>query len=384
MKKSTAKKNNQFVFLAFLIFNFLVFLSFWLASKYLCPTSQFQYADSGQKPVWLWSRANFDGVHYLSIAQNGYGLYQQAFFPLYPKLIRFLAKILGGQYLLGGFLISFFSFWAALAVFYKLIRLDWPEKTAKSTIINLIIFPTSFFFAAVYAESLFLFLILLAFWWARKGKWGLAPLAAGLASATKFLGIFLLPALLFELWRQKEKGQKLKLGFSILTAWVVLVSSAGLLAYMGYLNKHFGDPLMFIHLQPHFGAQRTGGKIILLYQVFWRYFKMIATSQKNTPLYFTVWLEFLSAVLFLGLLIYGYLRKINWSYLIFAALAFITPTLTGTCSSLPRYVLVLFPGFIALSLLQEKYRLAGKVFMVFSVILLLASQFLFSQGYWIG
>ena len=44
-----------------------------------------------QGPEWLWFWGGFDGVHYLNIAEKGYeyGL-TQAFFPLYPLLIRWL------------------------------------------------------------------------------------------------------------------------------------------------------------------------------------------------------------------------------------------------------------------------------------------------------
>src|SRR5688572_29034439 len=45
-------------------------------------------------PSWVWGFGNFDGVHYLSIAQNGYqALGSQAFFPLFPIIVRWLSFI---------------------------------------------------------------------------------------------------------------------------------------------------------------------------------------------------------------------------------------------------------------------------------------------------
>src|SRR3972149_9378290 len=78
--------------------------------------------------VW----ANFDGIHYLSIAQNGYMRFQEAFFPLYPLLIRILAKsVLFDHYLWAGLLISHVSLFIALIIFYKLVEIEFDEKKAK-------------------------------------------------------------------------------------------------------------------------------------------------------------------------------------------------------------------------------------------------------------
>lgn len=383
MKKSFNSRN-KFILTVFILFQLLVAFNFFLASQYIEPKGNFSYIDQTQYPRWLWRRANFDGIHYIEIAKGGYGLYQQAFFPFYPVMINYLSHFLRGQYLLAGFLISFGSFLAALFVLYELVKLDWQDNIAKRTILNLIIFPTSFFFAGVYTESLFLLLVLLAFYWARKKKWLFSSLAAGLASATRLVGIFLVPALLWQAWHERPKGKRLKASFLFLVLWIVLISSSGLLLYMNFLDRQNADPLMFIHLQPRFGAQRSAGRIILLYQVFWRYLKMIITCQKNTVLYFTVWLEVLSAVLFLAVLIWAWFKKLNRGYLIFATAAFLVPTLSGSFSSLPRYVLTLFPAFLAFSLLQEKYRILSWFYLILSGSLFFICQFLFSQGYWIS
>src|SRR3989344_3663544 len=42
-----------------------------------------------QNPL-LYSRANFDGNHYIRIAKNGYGYAEEAFFPLYPNIMKLL------------------------------------------------------------------------------------------------------------------------------------------------------------------------------------------------------------------------------------------------------------------------------------------------------
>lgn len=373
-----------FVFLTFIVWQIVLAGIIFLGEQYIPTAYQFTYTERGRviNPRWLWNRANFDGVHYLDIARKGYGVYQQAFFPLYPKLIHFLAPYFGGRDLIAGLTISWISLALALFLFYKLVRLDYQESIAKRTLIYLLIFPTAFFFSMVYTESLFLLLVIGSFYFARTKKWWLAGILGALASATRLVGIFLFPALLVEWWSQTsnikhQTSNKLK---SVLPLFLITL---GLLFYMWYLKITVGDPLYFIHVQPFFGAQRTGGKIILLYQVFWRYFKMLVTVEKLTPTYFVCVLEFLTGATFLVLTLFAYLRR--WfSYVTFMALAYIAPTLTGTLSSVPRYVLVLFPGFILLAIWAEKYRWFKILYPIIAGILLIISTVLFTRGYWVA
>src|SRR5438552_70877 len=64
--------------------------------------------------------ANLDGVHYLSIAGNGYHTYEQAFFPLFPLLIYLLSFVTHLPILLSAFLIVNLSLFFALYFLYKL------------------------------------------------------------------------------------------------------------------------------------------------------------------------------------------------------------------------------------------------------------------------
>jgi len=353
---------NKWIFKVFFIWRIGLVLITWLGRRFVPSRPDF----FGPSP-W----ANFDGIHYLSIARNSYFQYQQAFFPLYPWLMRWIS-VFSRSYLFSGLLISHLFLIIALILFYKLIRLDFSEKVAKRSLIYLLIFPTSFYFASVYTESFFLALVLVSFYAARKKKWWWAGIFGALASATRFVGIFLLPALLSEACQQKKDKKNLSL----------CLIPCGLLAYMWYLNKTVSDPFYFIHVQPIFGAQRTGGKIILLYQVFWRYLKMLLTVDRSSLTYFIVVLESLIASGFLALLTLVYRRRLRLSYFIFAGLAYLLPTLTGTFSSLPRYVLVCFPCFIFLGMIENKV-IHSILYSLFSIILIIC-VILFTRGYWVA
>ena len=328
-----------------------------------------------------WSWGNFDGVHYITIAQQGYAAqFTQAFFPLYPMLMRPL-KIVAGSYLASGLLISHVAFLFTLYFFYKLIRIDRGETSAKRILLYLLLFPTSFYFGAVYSESLFLALVLATFYAARRRRWWIAGILGAVASATRIFGIFLLPALLVE-WYYGRGKKSVYTPTQLLSSLLpILFISTGLLAYMYYLNKTFSDPLMFLTAQPAFGAERSADKIILLYQVFWRYTKMLLTVDPSSLVYYTVVLEALSGGIFLLLSLIAF-KKIRPSYALFGMLSYIAPTLTGTLSSMPRYVLILFPSFMVLGLVKN--RRFQRAWWVVSAILLAINTALFVRGYWVA
>jgi len=385
MKKKTVRN----LFWGFIIWRVFISLAAYIGSFLVLFKKSFPYvliAKRLSENVLLWPWANFDGVHYLHIADEGYSGFEQAFFPLYPILIKYLGELIGNN-LLAGLFISNACFLISLVILYKLVRLDFSAKTAKWTVFFLALFPTSFFFGAVYTESLFLMLVLLSFWGARTGRWWLAGIAGMLAGATRFVGLILLPAILVEFVGLRVnfyKGIKVscrKVDIDKMKNLIwVLVVPLGLVCYMVYLAKATGDPLMFIHSQPAFGAERTGGEIILLPQVLWRYAKIIFTSS-FTWQYLISCFELFVSLVFLGLIIYSFFR-LRLSYFIFSFLVFIAPTLTGTFSSMPRYVLAIFPCFIILAL--NKKRIFKIVWVVFSFLLLAILTVSFTSGFFVS
>jgi Gpi18-like mannosyltransferase len=304
--------------------------------------------------------------------------------------VGFIAKLLNGSvvsYLKSALLISNISFLLGLGGLVKLISLDYSQRVMKTTILLLLLFPTSFYFGSVYTESLFLALAVWALYFARKGKWLSSGLSIALASATRLVGVALIPTLLLELWITK----KWKTVRGIIS---ILLSSTGILGYMYYLKMATGDPLEFLHSISIFGAQRSS-TFIMLPQVFYRYvFKILPNINYNYfPVVFTTWLEFLTAVLFFIVCTLAFLAslrklgsiKMPWSYTTFLILGYVIPTLSGSFSSLPRYVLVLFPGYILIAALINK---TGKyiryaVYFV-SFVLLFISCALFVRGYWVS
>lgn len=328
-------------------------------------------------------RTNFDGIHYLVIAERGYGLHQEPFFPLFPLLIRFLAPIFAGNYLVSALTIIHISLVITLVFLWRLVAFDFGKETSRWSLAFFLLFPTAFFLGSIYTESFFLMLIFGSFYAARKGKWWISGILGALASATRMVGIFLLPALIFEFYKQNFKGKirrdeystKLKRGVGI------LLIPLGLLSYMVFLNNLTGDPFAFIHSQPAFGANRSGSEIILLPQVIFRYVKIFLTVPSSNYDFWIAVLEFFSFAIVIGSLLIFW-KKIRMSYLIFSLLAIIAPTLTGTLSSMPRYVITAFPVFIMLGSLENK--LVRFLLLSVSLILLTVLTVLFTQGYFVA
>ncbi|MBI3379818.1 hypothetical protein HY029_03635 [Candidatus Gottesmanbacteria bacterium] len=373
---------NLFVFAVFIIWRVWLFFVAAVGEKILAFTPRFPYSDvyfiPSHLPSWLWGFANFDGVHYLTIAKFGYSAqFTQVFFPLYPMMVGFINQLLQKvNPVIIGLLISNLLFFLSLLILTKLLSLDYKVDTIKWILLFLIFFPTSFFFGSLYTESLFLFLILTAFYAARKNQWLAASIFGVLASSTKFIGIFLLPALLWE-W-QEQKRKKIT---TIFRSPLSLIP-VGLLSYMLYLQVKFGDWLYFWHAQPVFGAQRSGGGVILIPQVLWRYMKILTSVSYKTEAFWIPLLELISTLGVITLLIMAFKKKIRSSYLVFSFLTIITPTFTGTFSSMPRYILVAFPIFIVLGMLKS--RLIKGIFLAIFSVLLLVLTILFTRGHWVS
>lgn len=329
----------------------------------------------------VYSWANFDGEHYLSISLHGYKFLEQAFFPIYPIFISTLAKsFIYDTYsalvysILIGLLLSNIFFFLALIILWKLISLDYPPKIAYSTVTLLLAFPTSYYFGALYNESLFLFLTVSSFYLLRKNKIFIASLIGGISSATRIFGLLLLPSLGLEVWKKKSKINLL----------LVSLIPLGLIIYMIYQWVGFGDPLLFYKLQKLVGEQHQSG-ITLLPQVYFRYLKMILTVDPTNPIYQTVLLELIVGILFFLLPIYGYFKKVRLSYLLFAMAGFLLPAIQGSFSSVPRYVIVFFPSFLAISLwLDGRPKVLKYIIIVSSAVLLFAETTLFLRGYWVA
>lgn len=191
--------------------------------------------------------ANWDGKHYIAIANHGYtSPSDPAFFPLYPLLIALFKLILGSP-LTAALAISWLSLVGATYYYMKLVSVWWRPKNNErlQATLMFLLFPTAVFMLAAYTEALFIFLSLAAVYYAATKKYVPSALFLLGASATRVTSVFTIVLVLLLMVEQKAKLASL-----IRTA---VISVLGLLAYAVYLHAKFHSYTQFITAQKYWG-----------------------------------------------------------------------------------------------------------------------------------
>jgi len=187
-----------------------------------------------------WRR--FDATWFAEIASHGYDSPQwpgaPAFFPLYPALGWLADHVLPGDAATALQMVSVASLLAALTVAYRLVEAELGEPAARRAIW---LFPSAFFLALGFNESLFVALMLGSLYAMRRGHWWVAGALGGVASLTRSAGILLCLAFAYEYLRQRG-FQLRQVRLDVLAGALV---PAGLASYMLYLWAVLGDPLAF-------------------------------------------------------------------------------------------------------------------------------------------
>ena len=334
------------------------------------PVSRFQAVtmDVPFGRMGLWS--HWDGEHYVALAAGGYlqppEFVSPAFFPLYPLLMRSFAGLFGGPVTWGalsvwGPLISLVALPFALFFVYRIAEEHWDAGVARGAVLALALFPTAFFLNAAYTESLFLALSAGSLWAARvRRDLLLACALAGLATATRNVGVFLLVPLAYEWFRNREAYRWRGLYLAL--------APSGLAAYAAYLWARFGDPLLFYTDQQKWGREPAGpvatvvraygsaaeGAGRLLDGRLWSDPSLARVADHlagAANLYNLLFFLFAVVVLLAGL------RDLPPDLALYAFLLVLPAALFGTPQNplmgAPRYVLVAFPVFMVLGMLHR-------------------------------
>src|SRR5437763_8587494 len=332
--------------------------------------------------LWLaWFR--WDSGHFTAIASNGYdAAWRTAFFPLFPLLERGVAFLTHDPFI-AGLIIANLAGLAMLVVLYRLVIEDFDAGRAQRTVLYLSVFPTAFFFAAAYNESLFLCLTLFSFYYMRQGHWWLAGLFGFLASLTRSVGIFLLLPFFYEYFRQHNFKLR-ALRFDVLGS-IGIPAGLGVFALYCYLRFH--DPLAFSHAQGSWLRQLHGPWHGLLdaFLIVIQHGMLSFDSIHNVI--------DLSAGLFMLLLVvlcfvgpWRFSRDL-WAYSLYAASIYLFTLLVPEAggfplASLSRLVLELFPAFIVLAAIG-KNRQFNLYYLTLSGAILAFMLMQFLTGYWI-
>jgi Mannosyltransferase (PIG-V) len=315
-----------------------------------------------QDNLWIDGWARWDSTFYLEIANQGYQVTLDepsnvAFFPLYPLLIRTLEPVFASP-LLAALFVSNASFLVALLLLYRVTQRRFDSQTAQRAVLYLAIFPTSFYFAAIYTESLFLLLSLIAFACARAKRFAWASLAVTLAAVTRPTGILLGLPLLLE-WFTGRPRKTLEAGW-------FLVIPFGLVSFMVFLARAFNDPLAFWNTQSAFG--RRGFDPTQPFAAITRDLEPLTRlNLQSGPVAWNVILDLgvLAGVLLLAPAIW---RSLGAGWALYSLLSMLVPTASGT-GSLARYALVVFPAAMVLALRGRNANLDRAIQLVSPIVL---------------
>jgi Mannosyltransferase (PIG-V) len=319
------------------------------------------------------SLAHRDGVWFVRIAAGGYSHpHSTAFFPLYPLLMRGLSVATGGNYVVAGVVISLAAYAAAMVLLFMLVRPRFGVAVAAWSVAFISWFPTSFVFSAVYSESLFLLLTVAAFWFAARSRWWAAGLAGLLASLTRQNGVLLVLPLLLLYAEERGWGWR-----SVTLRWPrdlrlgsLLLVPLGTLLYMGYLQLSFGSALLFATDQANW--KRTFGDPVVtvihgmrdavhaVERMGHLHSSLVASLHPGHPAQLLVVSSVAPAVALVAALVFVGLaaRRLPLAYTVWAALGILSPlfypSALAPLYSLHRFILVLFPVFIAVALVTER------------------------------
>ena len=364
-----------------------VHLAFFVTTcfSFLFILNDFQETGAPLSSLWhTWRR--WDTAYYLDISQGGYSTnYRTAFFPFYSIIIHVVTWITHNP-LISALMISDLAGLVLLVVLYQMVKEDFDQERAYRTVLYLSIFPTAFFFAAGYNESLFVCLSLLSFYNMRHGQWWWAGLFGLLASLTRSTGLLLALPFCYEYLSQRQFRLR-AIRLDVVSMALVPVGT-GLFAI--YCYYRFGDPLAFSHAQAHWNHELHGpwhGIIGSINAIRKGYGLLSFQTLRNL----TDLVPDLMVLVLLALSLIGPWRfpRSLWSYCVYGIALYLflqSFPVAGTglfpLQSLSRYLLEVFPAFIVLAAFGKSRAFNLNYLMISGALLFfLLTQFL--TGHWV-
>lgn len=224
----------------------------------------------GDEPLTLKAVFRFDAEHYQDIARVGYSYCPEerptvAFFPAYPVTAAGLKRLTGMSTRSALSLVANLYLYAAFLLFAEYltrrradnaITFGGSQRVDGLTLLAFALFPPTFFLRMPYAEASLLFFAILSFVGMQRG-WPMLLIAiiVGAATATRPVGVALVPVLALHIFERTENR------FVAVGRFTALLPLAlwGLLAYMLMQYVAFGDALAFANTQQHWRVNHSTG-----------------------------------------------------------------------------------------------------------------------------
>ena len=306
----------------------------------------------------------WDCAWYVRLAEVGYDGFPTpnlvnggnwAFFPAFPLLVGVLIRLTALPTMMVATATS-------IALSIGAIRIAWPllcKNLYAYTLfaVFLLAGPFSIYFTTFYTEVLFLFLTVCVFAALSQRRFLLAGLFAAGLSATRIVGVFIVFAILIEVWLDHRARGGTFRDFipAVFSRPDLLLSFAlaplGLFAYMAFLHFKMGDALAFQHVQ------RAWGRPFGLPPVFvWN--ALLATPKEG---FIPTASQVLGATTIVGYVLAGVLLwKRRFGMAAYSLIALTLPLFAGMASML-RFVSGLAPMPLMLCELLGRNRVVAVV-----------------------
>jgi hypothetical protein len=215
------------------------------------PWNRFYSSKDAPDSVFL-PFSNWDGQHYLLLADRGYAQIGNfrgslAFFPLFPELIRFLGFIIGNLYLSAFIINLLFSFLFVL-YFYNFSLAFCSDKAALKSVCFVLAFTSSFYLSVFYSEAVFLFLLFGFLYYYKKESY-LSVIFAALMPLARPQAFFVLIALAaISTWRFIKK-EKIDIKYELSNLSGII---AGFAFYLLFMYLATGSPFSGMDVQKDF------------------------------------------------------------------------------------------------------------------------------------
>jgi Gpi18-like mannosyltransferase len=236
-----------------------IFVFFWLGSVFVSTP----HADTIGLRLPTWNEAKWwmgrpDTGYYIDIAEHGYKaapyssvssrseVANWAFFPAYPLLLWLVAHGRSPEfYLVSGFCLSLAFYGLGAWYLCRLLLQDYDGETVTRTMVLFCFYPFAYSLAVFGPDSLLLLTVCAAFYYARRNRWALASVAAGIACVTRVQGVLVVPCLMYLYLENIDfEWRRIDRRFA-----AVLLAPAGLLGFAWHLGAITGNPLAFIGIQ---------------------------------------------------------------------------------------------------------------------------------------
>ncbi|HYP22519.1 MAG TPA: hypothetical protein VEV43_03010 [Actinomycetota bacterium] len=330
-----------------------------------------QELDDAATAMWH----HWDPGHYLRIADVGYLSSGEdalfiVFFPLFPLLVAGAGLVLRNV-TVASLVVTTAASIASGFLLYRLVRLDHPEGQARGAVVLLFAFPTAYALFAPYSEAVFLAAVLGSVYAARTGRWWLAGLAGMAATATRIVGLALVPALLVEAFlaqRGDGRGPRKLLAIGLVPL--------GFAAYLGINQVVHGDPLHFLQVQEDHWYQRMVAP--------WTPVTDAIEAMRGAELTVETFLvhpaRLLAIAFAVAVLAVGW-RSLRATDRVFSAATVLMVLSASWLISLPRYLLAIYPLFTTMGALGRRRALLwAAAALCFVLQVLLFSRF--ARGMW--